>query len=671
MEIIKGTQYFEAAPIQTLRDLIVRSVELYPDHPVFSYHLRPRDTEAINITYRTFLDDIQSFQRALLDLGQQGKHIAVLGSNSYEWVLTQYSVCTGLSILFPLDRLLPPEEIIHSLNRGEIETLVAEASFFRKMSGLFSQVPSLKNVIVMNEFKSFKADNEAVEAYEANPGPVHLYHLQKLLTQGREARRSALLPNTANTPDPSSTKSGPSLKPGSKQGSYQALDLGGPTDLVKLDNKPDFNGLPDHDPDDVCLILFTSGTSQQSKAVALTGHNLTSDVRALILTQDLPVGIVSLSILPMHHTFENTCGVHTILYLGGCICICDGLRYLSNNLHDFRPMVIISVPLLAKKIASKIISEAKRGKKLWLIYLGIGLTQFLKFFGLDLRRPFFRKILEELGGRMNLWIIGGASMDAKTIRFYEGIGITSRQGYGLTETSPVIAGGNFVVNIPGSVGPPLATVTIAVDNDKKGESGEILVKGPMVMKGYYKDPEATKAVFDSDGWFHTGDVGHVGKKQSLYVTGRIKSMIVLGNGKKIFPEELEDLLNDHEVVKESIVFALHAKNGDVVITTQLVLDPDKVKKEGPDAPTPEERKALVDEVIDEINAKLPPYKKIRAYYYSFEELAKTTSMKIRRGVETERILSMLADAQLQWYELTGGNIDELLSLHQAEKPDTL
>lgn len=638
MEIIKGIQYFEADPIQTLRELIVRSAELYPDRLAFSYHLRPRDEETVDVTYRSFLDDIQSFQRALLDLGQKDKHIAVLGSNSYEWVLTQYSVCTGLSVLFPLDRLLPPEEIIHSLNRGEIETLVAEASFFRKMSGLFSQVPTLKQVIVMNEFKSFKSDSEAVAAYESNPGPVHLYHLQELLAQGREARKAASLQEKTVHPD------------------TMAL--------------ADFNGIPDHDPDEVCLILFTSGTSQQSKAVALTGHNLTSDVRALILTEDLPVGVVSLSILPMHHTFENTCGVNTILYLGGCICICDGLRYLSKNLQDFRPTVIITVPLLAKKIAGKIIAEAKQSKKLWVLYLGIGLTKFLKFFGLDIRRQVFRKLLDELGGRMNLWIIGGASMDARTIRFYEGIGITSLQGYGLTETSPVIAGGNFVVNIPGSVGPPLATVTIAVDNEQEGESGEILVKGPMVMKGYYKDPEATKSAFDTDGWFHTGDVGYVGKKQCLYVTGRIKSMIVLGNGKKIFPEELEDLLNDHEIVKESIVFGQHAKNGDVVITTQLVLDTDKVKKEGPDAPTADECKALVDTVIDETNAKLPPYKKIRAYYYSFDELAKTTSMKIRRGIETERILQMLTEAQLQWYELTGGNIDDLIHLHQSGTTET-
>lgn len=650
MEIIKGKQYFKAAPIQTLRDLIIRSAQLYPDHLAFSYHLRPRDTEAVEITYRSFIDDIQSFQRALLDLGQKGKHIAVLGSNSYEWVLTQYSVCTGLSILFPLDRLLPPEEIIHSLNRGEIETLVAEASFFRKMSGLFSQVPTLKNVVVMNDFKSFKSDTEAVAAYEANPGPVHLYHLQELLTQGREARNTELLQEKSNNAD--------AAEPASSVNKSDAAAAIGATDLA------DFNGIPDQEPDEVSMILFTSGTSQQSKAVALTGHNLTSDVRALILTEDLPVGVVSLSILPMHHTFENTCGVNTILYLGGCICICDGLRYLSKNLQDFRPTVIITVPLLAKKIAGKIIAEAKRSKKLWVLYLGIGLTKFLKFFGLDLRRQVFRKLLDELGGRMNLWIIGGASMDARTIRFYEGIGITSLQGYGLTETSPVIAGGNFVVNIPGSVGPPLATVTIAVDNEQEGESGEILVKGPMVMKGYYKDPDATKAAFDADGWFHTGDVGHVGKKQCLYVTGRIKSMIVLGNGKKIFPEELEDLLNDHEIIKESIVFGQHAKNGDVVITTQLVLDPEKVKREGPDAPTAEERKALVDEVIDETNAKLPPYKKIRAYYYSFDELAKTTSMKIRRGIETERILQMLADAQLQWYELTGGDLEDLLSLHQ-------
>lgn len=271
----------------------------------------------------------------------------------------------------------------------------------------------------------------------------------------------------------------------------------------------------------------------------------------------------------------------------------------------------------------------------------------------------FKSIHKAFGGQFRIGICGAAPIDPEIIRFFDQIGVRIIQGYGLTETAPVVAGCNDKVFVPGTVGRPLSGITIAIDTDINGGEGEILVKGPVVMQGYYQDDEATNEVIDTDGWFHTGDVGRVDEHGCLVITGRLKSMIVLKSGKKVFPEEIEQLVTRYSFIKESLVFGDEVEEGDVVINAKFVLDAEYMNREGL---SEEEMASRLDQAVQEINREIPGYKGIRSYVYSFQELIKTTTLKIKRPNEIKRIQETLDRTKVRFRQLTGKNIDLLDSL---------
>ena len=411
------------------------------------------------------------------------------------------------------------------------------------------------------------------------------------------------------------------------------------------------------DPDALMALLFTSGTTSVAKAVMLSQRNVCSDVQAVASVVKLWPGIRMLSVLPLHHTFENTCGLYIGLYYGAEIHESDGLRHIQKNLQDYHIEMIVGVPVLFENFYNKVQATLQKTGKDKLVRRLLPITQGLRKVGIDLRRVLYKQILAAFGGSLQLGICGAAPIDPEIIRFFDAIGIHILQGYGLTETSPVAAGCNSKIFVPGTVGHPMGGIELAVDSETPGEPGEILVRGPIVMLGYYQDAAATAEVIDSEGWFHTGDIGRIDPATGcLSITGRQKSMIVLKSGKKVFPEEIEYLLGQDKLIKESLVWG-EDDEGDVVVSAKVVLDPDVLKEKlGQDA-SENQIRAHLDQLIREINSRLPSFKGIRQYVFSFQDMVKTTTLKIKRPIEIAGIREWLAHHKLRLKDITGKNID--------------
>ena len=342
-----------------------------------------------------------------------------------------------------------------------------------------------------------------------------------------------------------------------------------------------------------------------------------------------------LSFLPLHHTFESSC---TFLYGTSCgitIAFCDGIRYAAQNLKEYQVTGFVCVPLMLEAIYKKITKKIEEQGKTGLIRFARGLSRFLLFFHIDVRRKLFRPILDQLGGKLRILIAGGAPMNPEVIDGYLSFGINLLQGYGLTETSPVLAGENDKYKRLGSVGFPLPGIEIAVDNPDADGVGELKAKGPTVMLGYYENEEATQNAL-RDGWFYTGDLGYIDKDGYVFITGRKKDVIVLKNGKNIYPEELEILINQLPFVEESFVFG-QKQEDDYKLYAEIVYSEENLQKEKPNL-KPEEYEAFTwSEVKEKVNHTIPSYKAIRKIFITQEPLIKTTTQKIKRHEELAKV----------------------------------
>lgn len=418
--------------------------------------------------------------------------------------------------------------------------------------------------------------------------------------------------------------------------------------------------------EDDAAILFTSGTSDTSKAVILTNKCIAADLRALLGSVSFMDPLQTLSILPLHHAFENTCGFLTVMTLGGTIHVNDGLRYIGRNLKEYKVQLTVAVPAILDAMKRTILREAEKQGNLRKLKLGLTLSTLLYKLGIDKRRVIFRDVLDQLGGQFKYVICGAAPVSRDTLYFFRAIGIEILAGYGLTEASPVVGGGNTKVNRYGTTGEPLAGVEVAIDDDGSG-TGEILVRSDIVMKGYLDDPEATAEAIDEDGWLHTADVGRWTRHGSLKITGRSKSMIVLASGKKVFPEEIEALLNQDALIRDALVFGHESTSGDIVVTAKLVLDRqvlfDILQRE----PTEDDYSNAVEALIAKVNRTLPSFKVIRSYFYSFQDMVKTTTLKVRRHIEMSRLDEFIRNSKATWQQLRGKNIDLMMEHQQGKK----
>ena len=380
--------------------------------------------------------------------------------------------------------------------------------------------------------------------------------------------------------------------------------------------------------DDLAVMLFTSGTTSRSKAVMLSQNNMLSNVYALCRCQKFYSTDVNMAFLPFHHTFGSM-AVIIFLTHGATNVFCDGIRYVSQNLQEYGVTVFVCVPLIIESIYKKILQTVKKQGKEKTLKTGLILSKILLKFGIDKRRQLFKDIHAGLGGKMRYIISGASAIDPEVPSAFNAFGITTVQGYGLTESSPVLCAENPEVIRKGSVGVPMCNVEIKIDSPDERGIGEIVAKGPNIMLGYYEDKEATDEVL-KDGWFYTGDLGKMDKDGVVYITGRKKNVIVLKNGKNVYPEEIETVINALPFVDESIVYGTPKGEDDLIISTNVVYNEDYFA--GKDA---DEIEKTVRQAIAEINANMAKHQYIKIINVTNVPMEKTTTAKIKRYAVTQ------------------------------------
>lgn len=564
---------YDADKINDFRELIVRYSKLYSDKVAFEFKETPSSKEHIKITYSQFASDIKSLGTALINLGLSQKKIAIISPNRYEWCVSYLAITTSDMVVVPLDRALPDNEIESLIIRSKAEAVI----FDKKYSEVFSKIAKEKK---SNLSHFICMDDLADFATYSN-----------LIQKGH-----SLLLNGDNK-----------------------------YDNVKIDNKK------------MSIMLFTSGTTSISKAVALSQSNICEDIYALAQMTDIRKEDTFLSFLPLHHTFESTCTFLYGSYSGITIAFCDGIKYVQKNLAEFKVTGFVCVPLMLEIMYKKIKKGIEEQGKAKLVATMTKISNGLLKIGIDIRRKVFKQILDNLGGKLRILIAGGAAMSKEAIQGFLDLGINLLQGYGLTETSPVVAGENDKCKRCGSVGFPLPGINVKIDNPNSEGIGEIAVQAPTVMLEYVDNPEATKEVLKDD-WFYTGDLGYFDKDGFLFITGRKKDVIVLKNGKNIFPEELEMLINKLPYVSESIVFGRPLEDGDYKICAKIVYNQDYVSENMPNLPKEELFNKVWEDIKENVNHKMPAYKYIREIILTETPLIKTTTQKVKRHEELKIIL---------------------------------
>jgi long-chain acyl-CoA synthetase len=566
---------YDIKPIRSFREMLENSADEYAERTAILF--TGKDKNVIKKTYGDLLNDVRDLSAYLNLIGLEGKKIAVIGRNSYQWMLTYLAVACGVGVIVPVDKELKSEDVGNILRTAEASALVysGETSETVKASG----------------FMGIMLEAELFDDY---------------LAKGHAAREAGDM-------------------------SYENHRV---------------------DPDGLGILLFTSGTTGMAKGVMLSQYNICSNITAVRRRVMIYPDDRSLSVLPLHHTYECMAGFLSFLSAGASIAISDGLRTFVKELQIYKPTVFVTVPLLLESLHSKLLKKyaSVRGGK-FILNSGRVLSNAASALNLDLGSSIFRQIHDFFGGRMTRILVGAAPLSPQIFRDFESFGFKVYCGYGLTETSPVCIMHDDFNRSADHIGRPICGVRVKLfkteaedltglhGRSRQADVGEIAVKGPNVMLGYYKDSEATAAVIE-DGWFHTGDLAVCDADGNYRIVGRIKNVIVTQNGKKIFPEEIEYRLNKSRFIKESLVCGVSDGAGDVIVTARILPNFEEFDahfaKDGIKPGTPEYedkmRKILLFE-IEQVNKHFANYKAIRRFSIRREEFVKTTSRKIKRGLE--------------------------------------
>lgn len=385
--------------------------------------------------------------------------------------------------------------------------------------------------------------------------------------------------------------------------------------------KPEFKVIDKHAVD---IILFTSGTSADAKAAQLTQRNIASTIAAMRKVEPIYEDDVEMILLPLHHAFGNQ-GVLMFISNGATNVFCSGLKYIQKELKEYGVTAFFCVPLIIESMINKVLKTAEKEGKLQKLETGRKISKALMKVGIDVRRKLFKDVIDGLGGKLRFLISGAAALDPKILEYTTDFGILTVQGYGLTETAPTIASESYFYRRPGSVGHAMPGVEVKINNPDEDGIGELFARGPNIMKGYLDDEEANKEVF-VDGWFNTGDLARIDEDDYIFLTGRKKNVIVLKNGKNIYPEEIEGLIDKIPYVKENVVMG-EEEGDDYRLVAHVVYDPEAEALIGK---SPEEIQAIADADIEKINDEMPKYKRIKQTYLRTEEFEKTTTQKIKR-----------------------------------------
>ncbi len=591
--IITGLGYYQPHKINDLRELVKNSARNFEGKTGFKF--KDKNGGIIGKTYTELDRDVDCVGTALMSLGLKGAHISVIGENRYEWGVCFFATVNGAGVAVPLDKYLPVNEVENLVDRGKVEAIFYSPAFLPMMIAIAASNTRIRYFICM----------------EDTPGI------------SREDTRFLTLPGLI--------KIGASL-----------LD-DGDTSFVNARI----------DRDIMSVLLFTSGTTSISKGVMLSHSNIACNVTGIAAAIKTYPEDVHLSLLPLHHTFENTVGLMFMIYSGICIAYCEGIKHIAQNLREYGVTLLVAVPAIFEAMYRKLQEGIRKSGKEKLFKILVIVSNFLRMLGIDLRRKLFKSVFEQIGPGLRLAVSGAAPLDPKVVIGFDKIGFELLEGYGLTEAAPVVAANNDFINEPGTIGFPIGGVEIAIDSPDENGIGEIITRGGNVMLGYYEDPAATSEAFTADGWLRTGDVGFIDKKGFTKITGRAKSMIVLTNGKKAFPEEYEVLLNNVPGVKESYVWGNKAPDGDIQICAKLVIDDEKLDEVNGRRLKNEEIADSFDIYIKQINKTMPQYKIIRYFLLTREELVKTTTLKIKRPVEFDKVKALLDKAGIDIRKASG------------------
>ena len=561
--------------IEDYRKLMDWVSERFKDNIAYKYRENREDKNSpiIEKTYETVVEDVRALATSFLKKGWKGKRIAIIGSNRYEWVVPYFATLSGGMIAAPMDKLLPDKEIESITTRAEIDVVVFEKKYLDVFKNIKKNKDNnVKHLICMDDIEDKEVEK-----------------LSDLIEEGKK------LVEDGN-------------------------DL---YDKVKIDRN------------EMSIMLFTSGTTSQSKIVMLSQGNILGNIWGYQpYFKMLPTDTV-LSILPIHHTFESSITIMYGFYSGATVAFCDGLRHIADNLKEYEISVFVAVPLLLETMYKKILKGIDAQGKTKLVNTMIKVSNGLRKCHIDLRRKLFKQVIDQMGGKLRMVLYGGAKLDKETTIGYDNFGIISIQGYGLTETSPVLTAETESRHNPGSAGLPLEAVELKIYEPDKDGVGEVLAKGPNVFLGYYNDEAKTEEAF-IDGWFRTGDYGYIDNGGWLWLTGRKNDIIVLKNGKNVYPEEIETLINRISYIKESMVYARDDSETDTLLAAKIVYDPDEMKRVFPDKEKDDYQDIIFD-AIKKINKDLPTFKHVKKIEITDEPMEKTTTQKIKRYVEKKKM----------------------------------
>lgn len=498
----------------TIKNIIDYCTSAFADMTAFKYI---ENKNIVEKKYSDLRNDVNAVSRALTALGLKGKHIAIIGTSSYEWVITYLGIVCSGSVAVPLDASLPSAELCDLVNRSDSEAVFYSASHTAVAEDIKTNCPNAVYLVCLNNMEGSS------------------YNLPSLVEE----------------------------------------------------NRGDF--VTDIDPDKMCTLMFTSGTTGKSKGVMLSNRNLASNVENCVV--QIEPGTVSMSVLPIHHAYCLTSDILKSLSLGSCICLNDSMLHFSKNLRKFKPRVILLVPLVIETIYHQLRDSSEKS---------------------SIPKEMIAKAA--FGGNLEIIFSGGAYLNPDLVDFFAEYGISILQGYGMTECSPVISNNNQISSKNGSIGKPLANCEVKFVDE------EICIKGSSVMMGYYNMPKETAEALDSDGWLHTGDLGYIDDDGFLYITGRKKNLIILSNGENISPEELENALGKNDLVMEVLV-----RGTDQNIEAEIFPDTEYAQKQNIN-----DIKGELQKIIDDFNKDMPLYKRITSLKIRDTEFEKNTTKKIKR-----------------------------------------
>ena len=568
----KNYPIYKTTFIDDMRSLVEEAAQNFSDSIAISYKENYWDKEVKRVTFLQWREDVRGLGTYLISKGYRETNIAILGENSYGWCCSFFAVMAIGSVTVPVDKELPIEDI-----DGIITTTGTKVLIYGK-----SSEPKVKEMLRNGGLKTVEmiisvASSNSIESSEL--GDRTLRTLEDVQTEGA--------------------------------GLYAAGDNS------YYDYKIDVNKL--------ASIVFTSGTTGKGKGVMLSQANIGLDMTLGMYNFDITRK--TLHVLPPHHTFGSTVNYVGHLSQGCEVYISSGIKHVSDEIKEQQPTHLILVPAFLEVMNRKIWATARKDGKEGLLKVMIKVSNFLRKFGVDVRRKLFASVLSAFGGKLELIICGGAKLDEEIIRNFDALGITILNGYGITECAPLISANRNKYQKPGSVGTPILACRVKIDNPDENGEGEICVKGPNVMLGYYNNPEATAEVFDKDGFFHTGDYGKLDEEGWIYITGRKKNLIILSNGKNVYPEEIEADLQKVEGVSEVVVYAGESRvqKDKITIVAEIFPDADLLAHMGVN-----NAQEYFENQVKALNAKMPPYKAVKCVKLRDTEFQKNTSRKITR-----------------------------------------